>query len=454
MRDVEKAVQTATVTSIDYEGRGVARVDGKAVFIRGALPSEKVCYRVTRSKKQFDEAEVVEIEQASSERIRPECRYFETCGGCVLQHVRPQAQVAFKQRIMEEQLERIGKVKPSQILPPIYGMPWHYRDRARLSVSVNQKGRLKMGFQAKKTHDVVDIASCGILPRHVSLLLPEVKKLLQQLAAEGATAKFVEFFSSKQLTVMNLGFQKRPSETHLTALKRWFDTTLKAQPEQWQVWLQEGWQSHPFYPEGKLGLTYDLSEFNVHMPYRPGDFTQINAEMNNVMVGRALKLLDIRSGERIADLFCGLGNFSLPMAKCGAEVVGIEGSETLVVRAHQNARENLCAEQTTFLTADLFDTDETVVTSWGKFDKMLLDPPRSGAYAVVKSLYKPYLPQRIVYVSCNPATFARDAAVLVEKGYAFQAAGVMNMFAQTAHVESIGVFELQNDTNGAEYDGF
>ena len=225
-------------------------------------------------------------------------------------------------------------------------------------------------------------------------------------------------------------------------MRNWFDKILSGAEKAWQIWLQDHAESLPFYPENAPTLNYNFAQFDVEMPYKPGDFTQINAQLNEVMVARAVRLLNPQKGERIADLFCGLGNFSLPLAKSGASVVGIEGADYLVDRARENARLNRCAENMTFSVADLFDTDEKTVESWGKFDKMLLDPPRSGAYAVVKSLHKPFLPQKIVYVSCNPSTFARDAGVLVDKGYKFKAAGIMNMFAQTSHVESIGVFEL------------
>ncbi|WP_165090448.1 23S rRNA (uracil(1939)-C(5))-methyltransferase RlmD [Neisseria yangbaofengii] len=438
----EYVKNVADVFSLDYEGRGVARSDGKTVFIKGAMPSETVGYRVTGSKKQFDEAEVESVLKPSGERVKPKCRYFDTCGSCVLQHIEPNAQVAFKQRILEEQLARIGKVLPEQILPPIYAAPWHYRDRARLSVAIDASGKAKFGFQAKRSHDVVDIASCEVLPQHISVQIPSVTMLLQTLVDSGAGIKFVEFYRSKKLTVLNLCFYQRPSEKTECQLRKWFDASLKEKNETWQLWIQYGKESaQAFYPIHHVDLSYDLPEYDLTMPYRPGDFTQINADLNALMISRAIRLLDIRSGERIADLFCGLGNFSLPMAKCGASVVGIEGADYLVNRAQQNAMANGCADQVEFQVADLFDTDEATVASWGQFDKMLLDPPRKGAYAVVKSLHLPYLPKRIVYVSCNPATLARDAAVLIEKGYVFKSAGVMNMFPQTAHVESIGVFE-------------
>ncbi|ASK26934.1 23S rRNA (uracil(1939)-C(5))-methyltransferase RlmD [Neisseria chenwenguii] len=443
MGKTEVSGVVADVSSLDFEGRGVAKIGGKTVFVKGAMPSEKVVCRIVKSKKQFDEAETVEVLRASGERVEPECRYFDTCGGCALQHIAPQSQVAFKQRIVEEQLARIGKVVPQRVLPPIYGAAWHYRSRARLSVEVDKAGRLKMGFHEKKTNDVVDIRSCKLLPVHISGCLPQVGDLLRRLVGAAQQVGFVEFYFGQELTVLNIKLNNSPSETVRNIIKEWFDSTLAGVAEKWQIWLQCGKEkSCVFYPDGNMVLKYVLPEFDVEMPYRPGDFTQVNAEMNAVMVSRALGMLDIRPGERVADLFCGLGNFSLPMAKCGAEVLGIEGSETLVAQAAQNAVVNKCRQSAAFLAADLFEIGETDAAAWGKFDKMLLDPPRSGAYAVVKSLHAPYLPKKIVYVSCNPATLARDAAVLVEKGYIFKEVGVMNMFSQTAHAEAVALFEL------------
>lgn len=441
---VETEVNVAEISALDYEGRGVTKVGGKTVFIKGALPSERVGFRIVRQKKQFDEAEAVAIFKVSDERTVPQCRYFERCGGCSLQHISPAAQVAFKQRMMEEQLERIGKVKPKQILPPIYGHIWHYRDRARFSVSLDKLCRLKLGFQANKTNDVVDISSCMLIPKPVSDKLPAIRGLLQDLAEEGSVARFAEFYRGSEITVLNIAFKSKLRQNEENRIRQWFDSELS---DGWQVWLQIGGKvSEPFYPQKDTTLKYTLPEFGIEMPFRPGDFTQINTDTNRLMVSRVVKMLDIRQGERIADLFCGLGNFSLPMAKSGADVVGIEGAENLVRRARQNARLNGCDRQTDFIAANLFDCTEKTVASWERFDKMLIDPPRSGAYEVVKSLHTPYLPQKIVYVSCNPSTLARDAGVLVEKGYMLSQAGIMNMFAQTSHTESVAVFDLLPQT--------
>lgn len=446
---METEVNITEISALDYEGRGVAKVGGKTVFIKGALPSERVGFQITKQKKQFDEAETVAIFKVSDERTVPQCRYFERCGGCSLQHISPTAQVAFKQRIMEEQLERIGKVKPKQILPPIYGHVWHYRDRARFSVSLDKSCRLKLGFQAKKTNDVVGISSCMLIPKPISDKLPAIRELLQDLAEEGSIARFAEFYRGSEIIVLNIAFKSKLRQNDENWIRQWFDSELS---DDWQIWLQiEGKVSEPFYPPKDTTLKYTLPEFGIEMPFRPGDFTQINTDTNRLMVSRAVKMLDIRQGERVADLFCGLGNFSLPIARSGASVVGVEGAENLVRRAWQNARSNGCGGQTDFIAANLFDCTENTVASWGKFDKMLIDPPRSGAYEVVRSLKPPYLPKKIVYVSCNPSTLARDAGVLVEKGYILGQVGIMNMFAHTSHVESIAVFELTSEIRKAGF---
>ncbi|MFC3873988.1 23S rRNA (uracil(1939)-C(5))-methyltransferase RlmD [Neisseria musculi] len=441
MKQVIEFNNTADVFSIDYEGRGVARINGKTVFIKGALPNERVAFRLIRSKKQFDEAEAVSIIRPSEERVAPKCCYFNTCGGCVLQHASPRAQVAFKQRILEEQLSRIGKVFPEQILPPVYGSAWGYRHRVRFSVSADKQGRVRVGFREKQSHHIVAIESCPVLPMHVSAILPGLNRLMQDFVKINGRVNYIECAVGEQLTILNVCMQETLEKAACKLLER-FSDGLNQSGGKWQIWIQHGKKAaYPLCPENAPEPAYRLPEFDVEMPFLPGDFTQINTEMNALMVGRALRLLDARPNERVADLFCGLGNFTLPIAKSAAEVVGLEEADYLVRRARSNAALNGCTNAK-FRQTDLFATTPATVTQWGYFDKMLLDPPRAGAYAVTQALHAPYLPKRIVYVSCNPSTLARDAAVLAGKGYCFKAAGVINMFAQTAHVESIAWFEL------------
>lgn len=432
----------AEIVSLDYEGRGVARMAGKTVFVRNALPGERVRVRLTQQHARFDEAETVEVLQASSNRIRPPCPHYGECGGCSLQHADFAAQVAYKQRVFEEQLQRIGQVRPEILLPPLYGAPWHYRSRARLAVAADGNGGVHLGFQAAKSRRVVALRQCDVLPAWISGSLKDWAAEINRLhrAAPACGIEAVEISVGQTAAAVKL-VSRKPLPAAL--LHDWAQRLNRRNPPlPWQVWQQSGRQSaQAVAPEPLPPLFYTLPEFGLTMPFQPGDFTQINTALNESMVSRAVRLLDPQPQERIADLFCGLGNFTLPLARSGAQVLGIEGDAALTARAQANARAN-GIENVRFRTADLFAADAATVAAWGRFDKMLLDPPRAGAYEVVKALQSPYLPQRLVYVSCNPATFARDAAVLTDKGYRFQAAGIMNLFAQTAHIEAIGLFTL------------
>lgn len=432
----------AEIVSLDYEGRGVARVDGKTVFVKNALPTERVRLRITQSKPHFDEAEAVDILRQSDYRIQPRCPHYADCGGCALQHAEFSAQVAYKQRIFEEQLQRIAKMQPETLLPPLYGTPWHYRSRARLAVYAPKNGAAVLGFQAKKSRRIIAVEHCDVLPAWVSgslkMLRDGVDKLHRAVPDSGIEA--LEISIGTEAAALNVVSR---SQLPQALLREWaVQLNNAAPPLPWQIWQQTGRKrAQLVVPDNAPLLAYTLPEFGLTMPFQPGDFTQINTALNEIMVARAVRLLDPQPHERVADLFCGLGNFSLPLAKSGALVLGIEGADYLTRRAAANAQAN-GIDNVAFQTADLFAADTAAIAAWGRIDKMLLDPPRAGAYAVVQALHAPYLPQRIVYVSCNPSTFARDAAVLAGKGYRFQAAGIMNLFAQTAHVEAIGVFEL------------
>ncbi|MBH5328862.1 23S rRNA (uracil(1939)-C(5))-methyltransferase RlmD [Eikenella sp. S3360] len=430
-------MNTATIHSIDHEGRGVARIGGKTTFITGALPQETVAYRITRSKKHHDEAQATRILTPSPYRTAPACPHYSQCGGCTLQHAHSNAQVAYKQRILEEQLQRLGKVRPQYLLPPIYGQAWGYRHRARLSACHSQ-GQTLLGFQGRNSHRIINIRSCPILTPQLAAQLDNIRTLLQQLNRLHAPIRSIELHHSPHANALTLLTERLPQAARAHLIQ-----AAQSLPANWHIWLQTPQQpTRPLLPESPQ-LSYSLPEYRLTLPYRPGDFTQVNPAANALLVSRAMQLLQPRPGERIADLFCGLGNFSLPIAAAGAHVTGIEGSPALTERAAQNARLNQLTERTRFHSADLFQTTEHTVAAWGRFNKILLDPPRSGAYALVQALHPPYLPRRIVYVSCNPATFARDAAVLVGKGYRFRSAGIVNMFPQTAHVETVGCFELE-----------
>ncbi|TXT23922.1 MAG: 23S rRNA (uracil1939-C5)-methyltransferase [Gallionellaceae bacterium] len=438
-----------TIESLDHEGRGIAHADGKVIFIEGALTGERVTYSSYRKKTSYEQAQVSQIFKPSFMRVEPKCAHFGTCGGCSMQHLDARAQVAAKQRVLEDNLERIGKVGAEVILPPIYGQAWGYRQRARLSVRhVLKKGKTLVGFREKNGKYVTEMRHCEILTPKIAALLPLLGELNESFTIRDALPQ-IEVAVGEHVDVLVLRILQALSPSDEASIRRFADT------HQVQFWLQSGGPETvvPFYPLDALPLSYSLPEFGITMPFAPAEFTQVNSAMNRLMVSRALRLLDPRPGERIADFFCGLGNFTLPIARSGAQVLGIEGSAALVRRAEQNAAYNGLGGNTQFAAMNLFEIDESALAQLGHFDKMLIDPPRDGAIELVKALGTG-APRRIVYVSCNPATLARDAAVLVhQKGYALKAAGVMNMFPHTSHVESLAVFDLVQCPAGENGEG-
>lgn len=426
------------VESLDQEGRGIAHADGKVIFIEGALTGELVTYSSYRRKPGYELAHVGQILKQSFMRVQPRCAHFEICGGCSMQHLEPHAQVAVKQRVLEDNLERIGRVAPGVILPPIYGQTWGYRQRARLSVRhVLRKGRSLVGFREKNGKYVADMQHCEILEPGIARLLPLLGQLNERLGIRDAVPQ-IEVAVGEHVDVLVLRILKALSPADELLIRQFADT------HEVQFWLQTGGPetAAPFYPVDAPELTYSLPEFDITMPFAPTEFTQVNSNMNRLMVSRAMRLLVPSPFERIADFFCGIGNFTLPIARSGAHVVGIEGSAALVRRAVRNAACNALADNTRFTSMNLFEINEEALARMGRFDKWLIDPPRDGAAELVKSITDGIAPQRIVYVSCNPSTLARDSAMLVHvKGYVLKAAGVMNMFPHTSHVESIAVFE-------------
>ena len=428
----------ALIESIDHEGVGVAHVDGKVTFIDGGVTGERVLFARRRSRGNFDLGSVTQVLRPSPQRTTPRCPWFGTCGGCAMQHVEPAAQVAAKQRVLEDNLARIGKVVPGQILPPVMGPSWGYRNRARLSVHyVQKKGGVLVGFHERRSSFVADTTSCEVLPPAVSRLIPELREMFTGLSVRDRLPQ-LELAVGEDVTVFVL--------RHLVPIPEEDAARLRAFADRHgiQWWLQpKGPETaHPFYPLEAPALDYALPEFGLRLGFRPTEFTQVNAGVNRVLVARAVRLLDPRPGERVGDLFCGLGNFSLPLAVRGAEVVGIEGSAALVERAAQNAKANGLEERARFIAHDLYTDAEGALARLGRVDKLLIDPPRDGAMEICKALPEAGLPSRIVYVSCSPSTLARDAGVLVNvKGYRLSCAGVVNMFPHTGHVESIALFE-------------
>ena len=420
-----------SIDALDAEGRGVARnPEGKVVFVEGALPHERAAVHVFREKRKFDLARTTSVIEASAGRREPRCPHFGVCGGCATQHADERTQMAAKQRWLEDCLERIGKVKPETLLPIVYGPEWGYRHRARLSVRHVQSRGAMVGFRERRSTHVADMRECHVLPEKVSLLIPRLRELVSGLSVRERLPQ-IEVAVGDNATVLVFRHLLPLADSDHLALKDF------SEKHQIHVWLQPAGpdSAHPFHP-ATSELHYELPEFGVRIRFRPTEFTQVNFAMNRVLVSRALRLLDPQPGERIADLFCGLGNFSLPLAKKDALVVGFEGSRELVARARENAAANGLVAQ--FEAVDLFKNG---IAAWGPFDKLLIDPPREGAVEIVKSLPEAW-PRRLVYVSCDPATLARDAGILVQtKGWRLAAAGVVNMFPHTAHVESIALFE-------------
>jgi 23S rRNA (uracil1939-C5)-methyltransferase len=446
------------VESMDIDAQGIARrPDGKVVFIEGALPFEVVSTSVHRKKNNWEAGVVTAIHRESSQRVRPGCPHFGlhtgSCGGCKMQHLHESAQVAVKQRVLEDNLWHLGKVKPEMLLRPIEGPAWGYRYRARLSVRhVHKKGEVLIGFHERKSRYVADMKVCPVLPPHVSALLMPLRDLIFGMDAR-ETLPQIELACGDEVTALVLRHLEPLSEDDMARLRAF------AGHHGVQWWLQsKGPETVRLMDSGGPLLSYALPEFGITMPFKPTDFTQVNPHINRVLVTRALRLLAAKRHERVIDWFCGLGNFTLPIATMAGEVLGIEGSETLVARSRDNfvlnqAGRSQALAPTRFAARNLFEMTPELLVSDGVAQKWLVDPPREGAFALFKAMAELHLnpalrgnwtpPQRIVYVSCNPATLARDAGLLVhEAGYRCVAAGVVNMFAHTAHVESMAVFEL------------
>lgn len=446
------------VESLNLEAQGVARpldesgVPGKVVFIDDALPGEDVEFQSYKIKSKFELAKLTHIYKTSPSRITPQCPSFKECGGCSMQHLDPRAQLAMKQRVLEDNLRYLGRIKPEVLLRPISGPAWEYRYRGRLSIFKIPKGRVLVGFHQKKGSRITDMLSCDILPKHVSDLLPRWRDLIGQISISGKLAQ-LEFAIGEGDGIESLKtvFVLR----HLEPLNKNDQQLIKnfAEINHVDIWLQpEGLDSaYPFAPPTSQ-LCYRLPEFDIEMPFKPTDFTQVNHQVNRVLVSKAIRLLDPKPEDRVLDLFCGIGNFTLPLARRCAKVFGIEGSDSLTKRAKDNAIHNQLDDRVDFACANLFEVTPQIIQSWGRASKWLIDPPRDGAMALTTAMAEivksgnqdqlACLPLRIVYVSCNPATLARDVGILTaQAGYRLKAAGVVNMFPHTSHIESIAVFE-------------
>jgi 23S rRNA (uracil1939-C5)-methyltransferase len=431
----EAPVETAEIESLDHEGRGVTHVDGKVVFVDGALPGESVRFRRTRRQRRHDEAAAVEVLRASPDRVEPRCAHFGTCGGCALQHLSHGAQLAAKGRIVAEALERIGNVSPARWLAPLTGPAWSYRRRARLGCKfVEKKGRVFVGFRERGSPLLAELAACEVLAAPVGGLVAELAALVAGLGIRRRVAQ-VEVAVADEATALVLRVLEDPSPEDLARLRE-FEARHGV-----SLYLQRGGLEtvRPLTPPAPV-LRYGLEGLAAGIEFAPTDFVQVNGELNRAMVGQAVGLLAPDAQDRVLDLFCGLGNFSLPLARKAAQVTGVEGDAALVARARGNALRNgiMNAE---FHAADLAAPAQQGAWAAADYDLVLLDPPRAGAREILP-VAAASRPRRIVYVSCHPGSFARDAGILCgELGYGLAAAGIMDMFPHTAHVESIALFE-------------
>jgi 23S rRNA (uracil1939-C5)-methyltransferase len=431
----------ATIISLAHDGRGIAHVNGKTVFIEGALPGEEVNFQCTQRSRQFDQGQMVEILHASPDRVEPHCLHTDVCGGCRLQHLTPEAQLRDKQQILLEQLQHFGKITPpTQLMPPMTAAIWGYRRKARMSVRyVTKKNRVLVGFHEKNGRYVADIKSCVVLHPAVGTIITDLQDLIAKLSIFRAIPQ-IEVAVGDHATVLVL--------RHLQPIPAEDKALLLAFAKQHNIiwYVQPGNESTVAPLDKRAALTYALPAFDLIMDFEPLDFVQINAEINQKLVSRAVELLDIKPEDRVLDLFCGLGNFSLALARQAAQVVGVEGSKEMVLRAKHNATRNQISNAE-FYMADLNEGLTQAPWAQQKYDKLLLDPARTGAFELVQKMAK-LGASRIVYVSCNPATFARDAGELVNnQGYVLQELGVLDMFPHTKHVESIALFVKEDSSH-------
>lgn len=429
-------VETADIVDLSHEGRGIAHQSGKAVFINDALPGERVEWLPLKRNRNFDEGRLERILQASPDRVEPRCAHFAVCGGCALQHLSAQRQIEFKQRQLMEALARIGHVTPAEILPPLQANAWNYRRRARLAARwVPKKDRVVVGFRERTTSFIADLQRCEVLAPPVDAMLPALSALLTALSIRNRVPQIEVSVADNAvaLVIRVLEPLTAADREHLERFEREHSLQIYLQPG--------GYETVAPLTGAAVPLVYRLPQFNVELQFQPTDFVQVNRELNERMVERVAGLLELQASDTVLDLFCGLGNFSLPLARTAKHVTGIEGEAGLVARAKQNAERNGLAN-TEFFTSNIAAAD-VAESPWARrrYDKVLLDPPRAGAQealAVVAGTGA----SRIVYVSCHPATLARDAGILVnEHGYRLQAAGVMDMFPHTTHVESVAVFD-------------
>ncbi len=424
------------VDSLCHDGRGMARREGKAIFVDGGLPGETVKVETSFVRKNFEEVKVVEVLEASADRVAPICAHYGVCGGCSMQHLAAEKQISFKQSVLADQLKHFGGIQPKEWLPPLTHSQSGYRRKARLGVKyVIKKESLLVGFRERKASFLADITSCPVLDPRLGLSITALRELIAGLEKYDHIPQIEVAAGDDDVALVFRHMVDLP-EADVAKL------TAFCAERDWQLYLQPGGYEtvHKVWPEGGDDrLHYAMPAFGLNMRFSPLDFTQVNAEINQRMMSLALELLDPQPEDRVLDLFCGLGNFTLPLATKAKEVVGVEGSAAMVQRGYENAEHN-GLKNVSFFAQDL--TQDFSQQPWARqgFDRILIDPARSGALEVVQYLPK-FGAKRVVYVSCNPATLARDAGELAKLGYTLSKAGVMDMFTHTTHVESIAVFD-------------
>lgn len=424
------------ISDLLHDGRGVGRIDGKAVFVSGALPGETVRAKQTGRNRHFDEAQAIEVLVASPDRIQPLCEHFGVCSGCVLQHLQQDRQIAAKEHVLLENLARIGHVDADTVLAPLVDVAWGYRRKGRFSVRyVEKKGRTVVGFREINPRFVAEVTHCHTIVPELGSRVGELAELVDSLDGKRSIPQ-IEFIAGDGPVALIFRHLEPLAETDLGRLASF------ARESGFAIFLQPGGSEsvRPLWPEEGVDLAFSIPAYDLSLAFRPLDFIQVNAGLNQKMIARAMQLLDPQPADRILDLFCGLGNFTLPLARLGGQVVGVEGDAGLVARARENAQRN-GLDNVQFHAADL--AADVASEPWMKqgFNKLLIDPPRAGAAEVLAQMPLKGI-GRIVYISCHPGSLARDAGFLVkERGYRLIAAGAMDMFPQTAHVESIALFE-------------
>ena len=429
-------VATTYVETLNHEGRGIAKIAGKTTFIRDALPHEEVEFVYTRRKGQFDEGQVLKILTPSPYRIPPECPHFGICGGCGLQHMSSEMQIIHKQQVLLEQLKHIGSIIPENILPPLTAQTWHYRSKARLGVKyVEGKGKVLVGFRERNGRFIADLSSCKILHQNVGNKIAALSEMIMQLECRSSLPQ-IEIAVADNATALVFRHLQSLSAQDIQLLITF------GQHHHFWIYLQpkDPDSVYQLYPQSNESLYYSLKDHNLKLQFEPLDFTQVNQLLNQKMVNLAVKLLELNSTDIVLDLFCGLGNFSLPIALKSKLVIGIEGHQKTVERAKHNAKINNITNAE-FFSANLAEDFNHLPWTKQKYNKILLDPPRIGAIKVIENIVQ-FNAEKIVYVSCNTATFARDAKILIQHGYKLRQAGIMDMFPHTNHTESIGVFVI------------